>query len=667
MFKSFKSSGASALADLWSSFRPTNRSESPSNDGALGLLESGVAPVTSSPRMYSGHYSLASPARDNAFQDEGGRKSRRGQRNWDVRRKKDETRGDPMASETRHEPNGQHVGRGVCDGSQGASKSRHHSVDNEMVFNQQDERASQRPCGESGKTGVKLNIPPHRGNPSKASYRAIDVKPSTKMTRSELTRTASDEPLRGATDSMSPVKLADKHGRGAKPSLTAPKTAGVEAHMSSFHRGYLAAVTNNQQKSATKNSQAMGSSNNWHTGNQATSSTTTTATTATGLYHHTSSSGKEQTRLPRYQSVEEEADLKNDSYLHPTSKGTRHGEILNGRSHPTTYAAIRHLLESRKHLLKSTDFDLKTTVGTGTFGRVRVCKLKNSSLTIPFALKILKKSEVIRLKQVQHVNSEKDILLRISHPFIVNLYTTFQDATRLYMVMEFVHGGELFSYLRKTGRLETPASRFYACEIIAALQYLHSMDVVYRDLKPENILVDGEGHVKITDFGFAKIVEDRTWTVCGTPEYLAPEVIQSKGHGKSVDWWALGILIFEMLVGHPPFYDENPFGIYQKVLAGKIVFPKSFDPVAKDLIKRLLLHDRTKRYGCLRGGAEDIKRHEWFRGIQWDRCLRRELVPPFVPEATSPDDTSMFDHYPESVDCPTVAISRAEQELFADF
>lgn len=162
---------------------------------------------------------------------------------------------------------------------------------------------------------------------------------------------------------------------------------------------------------------------------------------------------------------------------------------------------------------------------------------------------MLKKSEVVRLKQVEHVKSEKDILKRIQHPFIVNLFATFQDNRRLFMVMEFVHGGELFSYLRRETKLDNAGGRFYASEITVALQYLHSMDIVYRDLKPENLLIDGEGHVKITDFGFAKVVLDRTWTVCGTPEYLAPEVIQSKGHGKSVDWWALGILIFEMLAG----------------------------------------------------------------------------------------------------------------------
>ncbi|KAF4654405.1 hypothetical protein FOL46_008735 [Perkinsus olseni] len=330
--------------------------------------------------------------------------------------------------------------------------------------------------------------------------------------------------------------------------------------------------------------------------------------------------------------------------------------------------ARQRALVSRKPRYRLEDFDLRATVGTGTFGRVRVVKIKGCKDRTPFALKILKKSEVIRLKQIEHVKAEREILEKLSHPFIVNLFTTFRDDKRLFMLMEYVNGGELFSHLRKAGRLPNEEARFYAAEIVLAFQYMHSLDVVYRDLKPENLLIDFEGHIKITDFGFAKVVTDRTWTLCGTPEYLAPEIIQSKGHGKAVDWWALGILIFEMLAGYPPFYDDNPFGIYQKILLGRIDFPKHFDSKAKDLVRHLLARDRVKRYGCLRDGVEDIKRHKWFKGIDWDAAFDRELPAPFIPQVRGPDDTSMFDRYPESTENSSPSIIGAEYEdAFRDF
>merc|ERR550532_701774 len=292
---------------------------------------------------------------------------------------------------------------------------------------------------------------------------------------------------------------------------------------------------------------------------------------------------------------------------------------------------------------------------------------KSSGERTPYALKIMKKHEVIRLKQVEHIIGEKTILSLLNHPFIVCLLTTFQDEKRIFMLMEYINGGELFSYMRKQGRLPNDDTRFYAGEITLALAYLHDLNVIYRDLKPENLLIDCMGHVKITDFGFAKVVEDKTWTLCGTPEYLAPEIIQSKGHGRAVDWWAVGILIFEMLAGYPPFYDENPFGIYQKVLSGRIDFPKHFDVKAKDLIKRLLTHDRAKRFGCLKNGAEDIQKHKWYKGMDWDALLNRHIAPSFIPSVKAPDDTSMFDRYPESTEGSAPAISAKDQEHFEDF
>ena len=182
-------------------------------------------------------------------------------------------------------------------------------------------------------------------------------------------------------------------------------------------------------------------------------------------------------------------------------------------------------------------------------------------------------SQILAQRQLDHIRSEVSILSTVAHPFIVSMLGHQQDAARLYMLCEYVPGGELFSHLRREGQLPEASARFYAAEIVLAFEYLHSLNVLYRDLKPENLLLTARGHLKITDFGFAKVVADRTHSLCGTPEYLAPEIIQSAGHGKGVDWWALGILLFEMLVGFPPFYADTPNGIYQKILAGAIDMP----------------------------------------------------------------------------------------------
>ncbi|EPQ30243.1 uncharacterized protein PFL1_02359 [Pseudozyma flocculosa PF-1] len=294
------------------------------------------------------------------------------------------------------------------------------------------------------------------------------------------------------------------------------------------------------------------------------------------------------------------------------------------------------------------DFEVLETLGTGTFGRVLLVRLKSKETTDPsayFALKVLSKSEVVRLKQVEHTNSERAILHKVRHPFLVNLITTFQDSKNCYMLMDYVIGGEVFSYLRRAGRFSVDVTRFYISTIVLAIEYLHDRNIIYRDLKPENLLLDDQGYTKITDFGFAKEVEDRTWTLCGTPEYLAPEIIQSKGHGKAVDWWALGILLFEMLAGYPPFYDNQPFGVYEKILQGNIVFPAHIDEVSRDLIRSLLTADRTRRLGNLRGGAQDVKNHFWFHGVDWDQLAARNIRPPIVPFNTQAGDTSNFSKY----------------------
>lgn len=311
------------------------------------------------------------------------------------------------------------------------------------------------------------------------------------------------------------------------------------------------------------------------------------------------------------------------------------------------------------------DFEMVKTVGTGTFGRVILCRHKYSDNY--YAMKALAIADVIRLKQVEHVRNEKNILSQVSHPFIISMHWTHHDRTFLYMLFEYVCGGELFTYLRNAGRFNSTTSNFYAAEIVSALEYLHYRSIVYRDLKPENLLLDRDGHLKITDFGFAKLLTDRTWTLCGTPEYLAPEIIQSKGHNKAVDWWALGILIYEMLSGYPPFFDENPFGIYEKILAGRIEWPKHMDPVAKDLIKKLLVQDRTRRLGNMKNGAEDLKRHRWFKSLNWDEVIERKMQPPIVPKVSSDGDTDNFDDYPENDWKKKPTASERDLKYFLDF
>lgn len=279
-------------------------------------------------------------------------------------------------------------------------------------------------------------------------------------------------------------------------------------------------------------------------------------------------------------------------------------------------------------------------------------------------MKVLRKTEIVRLRQVEHVNAERYILSRVHHPFVVDLFATFQDSLNVYMLMSYVPGGELFTHLRRAQRFTPDVTRFYLATIILALRYLHSFNIIYRDLKPENLLLDSRGYLRLTDFGFAKIVDDRTWTLCGTPEYLAPEIIQSDGHGKAADWWACGVLCYEMLVGYPPFFDESPYGIYEKILKGQIHWPRSMDRLSRDIIRAFLNPDRTQRLGNMIGGPQDILDHPWFRGVDWDALERREinvchyfrslgclLMPcfqqaPIIPHTSSVDDTRHFLHLP---------------------
>jgi protein kinase X len=284
----------------------------------------------------------------------------------------------------------------------------------------------------------------------------------------------------------------------------------------------------------------------------------------------------------------------------PKPKKLKKDTVYNPELHDNeTHEEIQQRIDrKRRGIIFLNDLKILSTLGTGTFGRVRLVKHRNDAQeTEPLALKCLKKSAIIKLKQIDHVKSEKKVLSIIDHPFIVNLKGHFQTPSHVYMLLDYACGGELFTLLRREGRFSNDVALFFATEIVLAFDYLHGMDIAYRDLKPENLLIDKEGHVKITDFGFAKVVQDKTYTLCGTPEYLAPEIIQSRGHNKNVDWWALGVLVFEMLAGYPPFYDDNPLGIYQKIMDGYYEFPPHVEPKARDLVKSFLCADRNIRLG----------------------------------------------------------------------
>jgi len=285
------------------------------------------------------------------------------------------------------------------------------------------------------------------------------------------------------------------------------------------------------------------------------------------------------------------------------------------------------------------------TLGTGAFGRVILVKSKNNGEYA--AIKIMEKAKVVKLQQVEHTLSEKRILGAVDFPNIIYMIAHFKDNSNLYLVLQFVNGGEMFSYLRRVARLSEEESRFHAAQVVLALEYLQKMDVAFRDLKPENMLICSNGFIKLTDFGFAKRVRGRMWTLCGTPEYIAPEILLSKGYNKSIDWWALGVLIYEMTAGHPPFFSESTIKTYEKIVIGDVKFPAHFTSELKDLVRSFLQVNLSKRLGNLRGGALEIRSHKWFQGINWLDVFHQRGTPPFIPPTKGPGDASQFDDYQE--------------------
>jgi len=290
-------------------------------------------------------------------------------------------------------------------------------------------------------------------------------------------------------------------------------------------------------------------------------------------------------------------------------------------------------------------FKLIKVIGKGSFGKVfLVREIKTSQM---FALKVLKKDNIIKRNQVEHTKTERSVLGYVKHPFIVGLNMAFQSREKLYFVLDYCAGGELFFHLGKLGKFKESRSRFYAAEIILAISYVHTLDIIYRDLKPENVLLDGTGHIRLTDFGLSKegisSSSSGANSFCGTPEYLAPEILNRQGHGRGVDWWSLGALLYEMLTGLPPFYCQDRERLFEKIRKSELHYPASLSTNAKHVLRGLLTKDPTRRLGSGEKDAEEIKPHPFFASIDWEKLQRGEIAPPWAPTITGNQDTSQFD------------------------
>ncbi|MBN3301111.1 cGMP-dependent protein kinase 2 [Amia ocellicauda] len=305
------------------------------------------------------------------------------------------------------------------------------------------------------------------------------------------------------------------------------------------------------------------------------------------------------------------------------------------------------------------NLEVIATLGVGGFGRVELVKVRNEDIT--FAMKCIKKKHIVDTKQEEHIHSERRILEETCSPFIVKLYRTFKDSKYVYMLLEACLGGEIWSLLRDRGSFDEHTAKFCIGCVTEAFDYLHRSGTVYRDLKPENLMLDSEGYVKLVDFGFAKKIGcgQKTWTFCGTPEYVAPEIILNKGHDFSVDFWSLGILVFELLTGSPPFSGTDQMMTYNLILKGieKIDFPKKVTRRPEDLIRKLCKQNPTERLGNLKNGITDIKKHRWFTGFNWEGLKSRNLMSPLKRELKGPTDHSYFDSYPPDDESPPEELS----------
>ena len=324
-------------------------------------------------------------------------------------------------------------------------------------------------------------------------------------------------------------------------------------------------------------------------------------------------------------------------------QSNKDGEAVSGELHVGT-----SFEKTEKKHYGPEDFEILKLIGKGTFGQVYQVVKRDTSRV--YAMKVLSKKVIVQKKEVAHTVGERNILVRTAlteSPFIVGLKFSFQTPTDLYLVTDYMSGGELFWHLQKEGKFPERRAKFYIAELILALEHLHAHDIVYRDLKPENILLDANGHIALCDFGLSKAnlsSNSTTNTFCGTTEYLAPEVLlDDSGYTKLVDFWSLGVLVFEMCCGWSPFYAEDTQQMYKNIAFGKVRFPKDTLSVeGRNFVKGLLNRNPDHRLGSKRDALE-LKEHPFFADVDWDALVQKKITPPFTPVLSGEHDTTNFD------------------------
>ncbi|KAK3515506.1 hypothetical protein QTP70_024197 [Hemibagrus guttatus] len=340
---------------------------------------------------------------------------------------------------------------------------------------------------------------------------------------------------------------------------------------------------------------------------------------------------------------------------------------------PVKEISITHHVKEGSEKADPQQFELRKVLGQGSFGKVfLVKKITGPDAGQLYAMKVLKKA-TLKVRDRVRTKMERDILVEVNHPFIVKLHYAFQTEGKLYLILDFLRGGDLFTRLSKEVMFTEDDVKFYLAELALALDHLHGLGIIYRDLKPENILLDEEGHIKLTDFGLSKESidhENKAYSFCGTVEYMAPEVVNRRGHTHSADWWSYGVLMFEMLTGTLPFQGKDRKDTMTMILKAKLGMPQFLSLEAQSLLRNLFKRNPSNRLGAGPDGVEEIKRHQFYASIDWNKLFRREIQPPFKPASGRPDDTFYFD--PEFTaktpkDSPGVPPSANAHQLFRGF